>query len=165
MNLFFKYLVAIALLTTNVFAHSYALKPQDVDPLLAPYFEIQMGLAKDKLDVAQKATTHLKDVLTKGPSEEEAPVIRTLLNITDKLSESTDIQRARQHFHVLSQEMILVVEHVGTANTTAYQMRCTMAFDHTGASWLQANDELINPYWGARMLRCGHEETIYAPKQ
>ena len=30
-----------------------------------------------------------------------------------------------------------------------------MAFDHTGASWLQDHDTIDNPYFGARMLRCG----------
>jgi Cu(I)/Ag(I) efflux system membrane fusion protein len=30
-----------------------------------------------------------------------------------------------------------------------------MAFDGRGASWLQADEEIQNPYYGAAMLRCG----------
>jgi Cu(I)/Ag(I) efflux system membrane fusion protein len=30
-----------------------------------------------------------------------------------------------------------------------------MAFDDTGASWLQAAGDIANPYFGAMMLRCG----------
>jgi Cu(I)/Ag(I) efflux system membrane fusion protein len=33
-----------------------------------------------------------------------------------------------------------------------------MARDGKGASWLQASDELRNPYYGASMLRCGTTE-------
>ena len=30
-----------------------------------------------------------------------------------------------------------------------------MAFDNTGASWVQKGDRINNPYFGASMLRCG----------
>jgi Cu(I)/Ag(I) efflux system membrane fusion protein len=30
-----------------------------------------------------------------------------------------------------------------------------MAFDNEGASWLQLGDEILNPYFGSKMLHCG----------
>jgi Cu(I)/Ag(I) efflux system membrane fusion protein len=38
---------------------------------------------------------------------------------------------------------------------TLYRVHCPMAFDGRGASWLQAEEEVMNPYYGAAMLRCG----------
>ena len=32
-----------------------------------------------------------------------------------------------------------------------------MAFDGRGAAWLQAGDEVRNPYFGAAMIRCATE--------
>jgi Cu(I)/Ag(I) efflux system membrane fusion protein len=36
-----------------------------------------------------------------------------------------------------------------------YEAYCPMARDGEGASWLQREAELRNPYFGAMMLRCG----------
>jgi hypothetical protein len=30
-----------------------------------------------------------------------------------------------------------------------------MAFDDTGANWIQAEDKTANPYFGSGMYRCG----------
>ena len=36
-----------------------------------------------------------------------------------------------------------------------YRMHCSMVYPDRGADWLQAGEELLNPYWGAQMLHCG----------
>lgn len=40
---------------------------------------------------------------------------------------------------------------------------CPMAFDNRGAAWLQAEEEIANPYFGARMLRCGEFRGTLGP--
>ena len=32
---------------------------------------------------------------------------------------------------------------------------CPMAFDFAGASWIQREGEIMNPYYGSGMLHCG----------
>ena len=32
---------------------------------------------------------------------------------------------------------------------------CPMAFDNTGAHWVQKKGDIMNPYFGASMLHCG----------
>lgn len=39
---------------------------------------------------------------------------------------------------------------------------CPMAFDDTGADWLQSGETTANPYFGASMFRCGTQEEILA---
>ena len=41
-------------------------------------------------------------------------------------------------------------------NTTGdiYELHCPMAFEGRGATWLQANDQVKNPYYGGSMLTC-----------
>jgi len=41
------------------------------------------------------------------------------------------------------------------ASGTIYKQYCPMAFDNTGASWLSASSDIMNPYFGDKMLRCG----------
>ena len=37
-----------------------------------------------------------------------------------------------------------------------------MAFDNKGAGWLQSDKDVLNPYFGASMLRCGSvTETLF----
>ena len=39
---------------------------------------------------------------------------------------------------------------------------CPMAFDDAGADWLQSGETTANPYFGARMFRCGSQKEILA---
>ena len=64
------------------------------------------------------------------------------------------LEQARELFQVHSQAMIALAraDYLGV-NT--YLMFCPMAFDNQGAYWLQPDSRLLNPYFGASMLRCG----------
>jgi len=46
---------------------------------------------------------------------------------------------------------------------TYYEMYCPMAFDFRGAYWLQRKDSLVNPYFGAEMLKCGETKKTFKP--
>jgi Cu(I)/Ag(I) efflux system membrane fusion protein len=39
---------------------------------------------------------------------------------------------------------------------------CPMAFENTGADWLQSDEATANPYFGASMFRCGSQKEILA---
>ena len=43
---------------------------------------------------------------------------------------------------------------------TVYLQHCPMADDNNGASWLSKEKEIRNPYFGARMLKCGSVEEV-----
>jgi len=59
-------------------------------------------------------------------------------------------------FLELSQQFATLVEHVGTSGETPlFVAHCPMAFENKGASWIQGDKEVANPYYGAMMLRCG----------
>jgi Cu(I)/Ag(I) efflux system membrane fusion protein len=40
-----------------------------------------------------------------------------------------------------------------------------MAFENRGASWLQADTDIRNPYFGAAMLKCGNIEKLIGPRK
>jgi len=35
-----------------------------------------------------------------------------------------------------------------------YELHCPMAFEGRGASWIQSEDAVRNPYYGPSMLKC-----------
>ena len=56
---------------------------------------------------------------------------------------------------MLSDEMIVLAKAFGFGDAgSVYLVHCPMAFQNRGASWLQDNDLVANPYYGATMLRC-----------
>ncbi|MBT6769393.1 MAG: DUF3347 domain-containing protein, partial [Opitutales bacterium] len=60
------------------------------------------------------------------------------------------------HFESLSNHLIATVSTNPSAfDGQIYQMHCPMANSDSGADWLQSSDDLLNPYFGAAMLKCG----------
>ena len=70
--------------------------------------------------------------------------------------------KARESYQVLSRAMIDSMHAFGpTRDKPIYLIHCPMAFNNTGADWLQDAELVANPYFGASMLRCGTlKETI-----
>lgn len=140
----------------NAHAHSDAFKPEFVDTLVPPYLKIQEALAADKLADARSGAQNLLAAVDKGPSESDAPGIEKIANAAGTITASKNIADARGGFLALSKEMQPLIEHVGTTSTTdLFVVHCPMAFDGQGANWIQDDKTVANPYYGARMLRCG----------
>jgi len=72
----------------------------------------------------------------------------------DKLMESTNVEKQRQQFEFISTLMIELVRTFGTGKTV-YVQHCPMAFNDKGADWLAYEEQILNPYFGDEMLRCG----------
>ena len=67
-----------------------------------------------------------------------------------------DLDAARLQYEAWSQAVIEVETRYGNpTDRTLYLMHCPMAFNNTGGDWFQAEKDLLNPYFGASMLRCG----------
>ncbi|MEM6801265.1 MAG: efflux RND transporter periplasmic adaptor subunit, partial [Bacteroidota bacterium] len=77
------------------------------------------------------------------------------------LSETSSVEGQRKQFGHLSEILIESLQALGYADTL-YVQYCPMAFENQGATWLSSEKEVLNPYFGDVMLRCGRvEETIY----
>ncbi len=75
-----------------------------------------------------------------------------------------DINDFRVHFEPLSKAALALERTFGHARGQLhYEMYCPMAFDNRGAAWLQPSEHLLNPYFGASMLRCGETRETFAP--
>jgi Cu(I)/Ag(I) efflux system membrane fusion protein len=72
------------------------------------------------------------------------------------IQKATDIDDARKAFETLSNELIAVVKQFDISeNQQLFRIYCPMSFNNKGADWLQADNEIRNPYFGASMLKCG----------
>ena len=83
--------------------------------------------------------------------------INALLKDATPISDTKDIDKQRQHFATLSNNMATLAKAVKLSPDTIYQAYCPMK----KASWLSNNKAIKNPYYGNAMLTCGEiKETI-----
>lgn len=125
--------------------------------------------------VSQLTTQYLavKDALVAGDAEKVSSTANALSLESDgnqalehlllhwkAMASSTAIDAQRIAFEDVSEHMYLIAK-ANPGENTLYKQYCPMAFDNTGAYWLAAEEEVLNPYFGDAMLRCGTvQETI-----
>jgi Cu(I)/Ag(I) efflux system membrane fusion protein len=134
--------------------------------LIATYFEMQTALANDNFDGAKESLGRtvdalnsidpgmLRDQLQSQWATTDSVALRAAL---DDLAKSPDIKSFRADFKSVSNALAVTLRTYGLPdNETAFVVHCPMAFDMTGADWLQtSSDQVMNPYFGSEMLHCG----------
>ena len=112
------------------------------NPMMEGYSSLSTALFKGDLSAAKKAAA---GIASHDAKSSLAPSAR-------ELSASTSIAAARQHFRDMSKVATRLVK-----SDKAWQViHCPMAFDGTGANWVQRSGEQVsNPYMGSKMPRCG----------
>jgi Cu(I)/Ag(I) efflux system membrane fusion protein len=128
------------------------------------YLLLQDALASDDKDRAAQASGETLEALSavdmsllSGKAHnvwmDNSMKMKAALN---KIKEAEGIEPMREGFEGLSNELIVVVKQFGVYPAkTLYKFNCPMAFDNKGADWLQMDEDIRNPYFGASMLKCG----------
>lgn len=128
-----------------------------MQPLLAPYYQIHKALAGDTGKGVAKAAKKIgklagkidpKTVTGKHAAHDKALPGKIKAAAT-KLSKAKGLAAQREAFKKLSQPMAMWVTMSKPAGVNV--VFCSMA----KGSWLQADKIIANPYYGAKMLRCG----------
>jgi membrane fusion protein, copper/silver efflux system len=77
-----------------------------------------------------------------------------LMDHSETITQTDDIEEARSAFRHLSDELIKAV-HLFGVEGVVYHQYCPMAFDDEGADWLSTEEQIQNPYLPETMLMCG----------
>lgn len=75
------------------------------------------------------------------------------------ISGTTDIKEQRSYFKHLSMYLISAIETFGI-NEKVYSQFCPMADNDNGAYWLSKEEQVLNPYFGNAMLKCGSVKKV-----
>ena len=127
------------------------------------YLAVQQALAGDKLPeaagAARQAGVALAAVdmkLLAGKIHEAwMKALPGLRNSLAGIESAKEVSAAREAFALLSEELAATARRFGPLDRALYQLQCPMAFDNRGATWLQADEKVRNPYFGAAMPACG----------
>lgn len=139
-------------------------------PLYNSYFELQMALAMDDAESAQKhynaiAQAHAqinKKEFTGVASDKFSEFSKQIDKYSRLGKTAGDIVTARDLFFNLSKTMIQLEKTFGHADDKNFYLTfCPMTRDNKGAFWLQTVDTVYNSFYGDMMLHCGSiEDTI-----
>ena len=112
---------------------------------------------------------HVKTALVNSDAKEAQSGAKMLMENTDdtalkgllsKISETSDIEAQRTVFSDVTAKMTAIVD-ASISSGEVYQQFCPMAFNNQGGYWLSTEEEIRNPYFGDKMLKCGKvTETI-----
>ena len=125
------------------------------DPVLGHYYTLKDALVDTNAETAAAAAVTLANEAKSTPGMEEVAAHATTIAGTD------DVEAQRVTFELLSMALYDAISAGNPYGETVYVQFCPMAFDDKGAFWLSSNEEIFNPYFGDKMLKCGVvKETI-----
>ena len=129
------------------------------EAVLADYFLLKDALVADDSKKATQAGAKLMASLkafdkTSYSKEEQKKLVDIIEDATEHAEHisKSPIDHQREHFKTLSTDITDMVAITGTKNKL-YQQFCPM-YDK-GSAWLSTSNEVKNPYYGSKMLKCG----------
>ncbi|PRP90096.1 hypothetical protein ENSA5_67930 [Enhygromyxa salina] len=129
-------------------------KPGEREPdgtLLTPYLAIGEILADDEFnDVAKLGA----QIVSACESRADEPGVDEILAAVGRIG-AADISTTRLAYRKMSEGVIAWLAANPSEREGLQLVHCPMAFTNEGAYWVQRSGQLINPYEGAMMLRCG----------
>jgi hypothetical protein len=127
------------------------LDEETVNQILIGYLTIKDELVKTN----SKSVAFAAEKFLFNFEENENEFIEKLLLEVRLIAKSDNIEQQRIYFQGLSINAHLFAKNVDSKNLTIYQQFCPMAFENKGAYWISDKEEVYNPYFGDKMLRCG----------
>lgn len=131
-------------------------------------------LKNDKLNAVYQHYIHLTTALTNDDAAEAkvaASAIEAGAREVDgasgiaaaaaKVTTAPDIEAQRVAYSGLSRDIAALIKKDGMSGGELYVVFCPMAFNNKGATWISGSQEIRNPYFGEKMIRCGEvQDTI-----
>ena len=148
-----KYIITAVLSIFSVLSLSAQSKSNvQVSKLYQNYISIKAALASDDADKTSKAATEfIKTASTidyKVVSEGNLTILKKDATV---ISEARSISAQRETFLNLSDNMIALTKQFKLSEKPVFVMYCPMA----DGSWLSNEKQVVNPYYGSKMLSCG----------
>lgn len=126
-------------------------KTEEATQIHAAYLELKGALVNtDELEAAEVASDFGQ--MLDGQSESDIAI--SLKKDLTLISVSDDTSDQRVAFEDISKKVEVYLSGE-IATGTIYKQYCPMAFQGKGAYWLSNSQEIRNPYFGDKMLKCG----------
>lgn len=116
------------------------------------YMDLRLALVQTDAQAASGAAGHLAEVLEQGQP--------SLGELAGQIRDQQDVEAQRALFsEFIGQSETFFTEALQEG--TLYKQYCPMAFGNKGGYWFSDVDEIRNPYFGDKMLKCGKVVTEF----
>lgn len=112
------------------------------------YIDLKTALVNSDANAAANEAAKLQTALANVGVDEE------VLMASQSMTESKDVEAQREGFVIVTQAVEKMLDGA-IESGVIYKQYCPMAFDFKGGYWLSNSNEIYNPYYGDKMLRCG----------
>ncbi|WP_165499061.1 DUF3347 domain-containing protein [Gramella sp. KN1008] len=126
-------------------------KDEESQKLFDAYLAVKNALVQTDAEAAKSAAAELKSA---AAGNEE------IASVAQQMAETADVNKQRELFSELTKSMEPVLKG-SISGGKIYKQYCPMAFEGKGDYWYSDSDQIRNPYFGDKMLKCGRvEDTI-----
>ncbi len=138
------------------------------ETMLSDYYNLKDGMVKSTSSVASSVDSAANKLITSTDSlklaelKADEAIVSTAQSYAQGISAEAkalvgekDLEAKRKAFQMISDQMYDLVRTVRYDRQVVYHQYCPMAFNDQGAYWLSNNSEIMNPYFGNKMLHCG----------
>lgn len=134
------------------------------DEVVSSYINLKNTLVNDDSNAASnagKAILYSLTKLSKSENKEELEILESIKENAEHIRDNSGkLDHQREHFALISKDIIDLIEQAGTAKKL-YQDFCPMYDDNKGASWISEIKEIKNPFYGSKMSTCGSVKKEY----
>ena len=134
----------------------FVIKSSYDNDLIGQYLRIKDALVATDAEEAANAAKNLKNILL---NEKNILVdLRNLNLIIEEIINNKEIKDKRISFYELSKSLVQALKNKSIETTEGqdiYIQFCPMAMNNKGAIWLSTEYNVLNPYYGETMLKCG----------
>jgi len=117
------------------------------------YLDLKEALTNTDSYSSKKISEIIVIKFKETEDEENKKIAQTIIDNED------NIEAQREGFYKLSTNLAPVFEKNITGGKL-YKQHCPMAFEGKGAFWFSLDKEIMNPYFGDKMLKCGEVQAI-----
>ena len=132
-------------------------------PVIDAYINLKDALIQSDVSLASSKSTAFRLALEEMPKSQREQTYNywsDLHKTSKEINENVSLENQRQKFQIISNKMIEMVRNFDDLNGILYVQYCPMADNNNGAFWLSKEEQVLNPYFGDVMLKCGSVKEI-----
>lgn len=142
---------------------------QQTKALLENYLNMKSALVESSAESTNEAASNMlaniKDFSGNELPEEQQDFYKKQADMLEdhlrNMAQAKEVDKQRDHFAVVTKNIYQLTKAFNPTEESLYYQYCPMAFNNNGGYWLSAQEEIRNPYFGDKMLKCGRvEETL-----
>lgn len=162
----FLILTFISLINVQAQSHSH---DDHLGKLLGHYFKMKDALVADDFESSKSALALFSEEVSTNSEMNNHPEHAQkhgnhhgmMVAAVKTATETESLEQLRNTFDEITTELLTAIENQGYTDGTLYVQFCPMTNDGNGAKWISKEENIMNPYYGSMMLKCGSTiETI-----